>query len=65
MTADEAIARIEKLFHHLNCPVRLSEMGIPGVSEEDILASMIHNKVDGGNMRMKEADYRALIGLFQ
>ncbi|HNY02672.1 MAG TPA: iron-containing alcohol dehydrogenase [Bacteroidales bacterium] len=64
MTADEAIVRIEKLFHYLNCPVRLSEMGIPGVSEEAIFESMVHNKVNGGNMKMKEDDYRALIGLF-
>jgi alcohol dehydrogenase YqhD (iron-dependent ADH family) len=64
LTAGESIDRIEAFFKSLGCPTRLSDMNIPGNLYQPILESMIHNKVNGGNMKMKEEDYRALIGLY-
>jgi alcohol dehydrogenase YqhD (iron-dependent ADH family) len=64
LTASESIDRIEAFFKSLGCPTRLSDMNIPGELYQPILESMIHNKVNGGNMKMKEEDYRALIGLY-
>ena len=64
LTADESIDRIEAFFRSLGCPVRLSEMNIPGELQQPIFEAMVHNRVSGANMKMKEADYAGLIGLF-
>jgi len=64
LTAGESIDRIEVFFKSLGCPTRLSEMNIPGDVSQPLLESMIHNKVNGGNIKMKEEDYRELIALF-
>ncbi|MEI7727411.1 MAG: iron-containing alcohol dehydrogenase, partial [Bacteroidota bacterium] len=64
LTADESIDRIEAFFKSLGCPTRLSDMKIPGDLSQPIFESMVHTKVNGGNMKMKEEDYRALIELY-
>jgi alcohol dehydrogenase YqhD (iron-dependent ADH family) len=64
LTADESIDRIEAFFKSLGCPTRLSDMNIPGDLRQPIFESMVHTKVNGGNMKMKEEDYRALIALY-
>jgi hypothetical protein len=64
LTADESINRIEAFFKSIGCPVRLSEMNIPGNLSQPIFESMVHSKVNGGNMKMKEEDYRELIKLY-
>ncbi|MEI7498930.1 MAG: iron-containing alcohol dehydrogenase [Bacteroidota bacterium] len=64
LTADESIDRIEAFFKSLGCPTRLSDMNIPGVLYQPIFESMVHSKVNGGNMKMQEEDYRKLIRLF-
>ncbi len=63
LTADQSIDRIEAFFKSLGCPVRLSEMNIPGDHLQPLFESMVHNKVSGGNVKMKEEDYKELIGL--
>ena len=65
LTADESIDRIEAFFRSIECPVRLSDYGIEGEVSDAIFESMVHNKVSGGNIRMNEEDYRALIGLYR
>jgi alcohol dehydrogenase YqhD (iron-dependent ADH family) len=64
LTADQSIDRIEAFFRSIGCPVRLSDMNIPGDHGKPLFESMVHNKVNGGNVKMKEEDYRALIGLY-
>jgi alcohol dehydrogenase YqhD (iron-dependent ADH family) len=64
LTADETIERIETFFHSIGCPTRLSDMNIAGVDKEDIFDAMVRSKVSGANMKMKELEYRNLIGLF-
>ena len=64
LTTDESINRIEAFFKSLGCPTRLSDMNIPGDLRNPIFESMVHTKVNGGNMKMKEEDYRALIELY-
>lgn len=64
LSAAESIDRIEAFFKSLGCPTRLSDMNIPGDLYRPIFESMIHSKVNGGNMKMKEEDYEKLIRLY-
>jgi hypothetical protein len=64
LTAEASIDRIEAFFKSLGCPTRLSHMNLPGDVSQPIFDSMVHSKVNGGNMKMKEEDYRALIALY-
>ena len=64
LSADQSIDRIEAFFKSIGCPTRLSDMNISGVNRQSVLSSMIHNKVNGGNVKMNEEDYAALIALF-
>jgi hypothetical protein len=64
LTAGQSIDRIEAFFKSLGCPVRLSQFGITGEVKGDIFESMVHNHVNGGNIKMTEGDYRELIDLY-
>jgi alcohol dehydrogenase YqhD (iron-dependent ADH family) len=64
LTAEESTIRIEAFFNSLGCPTRLSHLNIPGEHRQPLLESMVHNKVNGGNVKMKEEDYSGLIDLF-
>ena len=64
LTAAESIERIETFFKSLGCPTRLSDMNIQGNHRQPLFESMVHSKVNGGNVKMKEEDYSGLIELF-
>jgi alcohol dehydrogenase YqhD (iron-dependent ADH family) len=64
LSADESINRIEAFFRSIECPVRLSEFGVSGDVSQAIFEGMVHSKVNGGNVKMTEEDYKALIGLY-
>jgi alcohol dehydrogenase YqhD (iron-dependent ADH family) len=64
LAADQSIDRIEAFFKSLGCPTRLSDLEIPGDPRQPLFESMVHSVVNGGNVKMKEEDYRALIGLY-
>ncbi|MDP1620988.1 MAG: iron-containing alcohol dehydrogenase [Bacteroidales bacterium] len=64
LTAGQSIDRIEAFFKSLGCPTRLSDMNIQGELRRPIYDSMVHNKVNGANVKMKEGDYSGLIELF-
>jgi alcohol dehydrogenase YqhD (iron-dependent ADH family) len=64
LTAHESIWRIEELFHFLECPVRLSETGIPGISKQKILETLLINKVSGANYKLKDEDLRKIMEAF-
>jgi alcohol dehydrogenase YqhD (iron-dependent ADH family) len=64
LTTNQSIDRIEAFFKSIGCPVRLSDMQIPGDHRQPLFDSMVHSKVNGGNVKMKEGDYMELIGLF-
>jgi len=65
-TVDDAIYKIEYMFKILECPVRLSEIGINvsgnGVKEK-IRKVMALNKVNGVAHKLAESDYERLIDL--
>jgi alcohol dehydrogenase YqhD (iron-dependent ADH family) len=64
LTAGESIDRIEAFFKSIGCPVRLSQYGVTGDVTSAIFESMVHNRVNGGNFKMTEEDYRKLISLY-
>ncbi|MCX6303346.1 MAG: iron-containing alcohol dehydrogenase [Bacteroidetes bacterium] len=64
LTAGESINRIEAFFKSLGCPTRLSDLNIPGDHRQPLFDAMVHSKVNGGSMKMKEEDYAALIDLY-
>ena len=64
LSADESIDRIEAFFRSVECPVRLSEMSLPAVNKEKIYKTMESNKVTGTNIKLTEANYKAIIDLF-
>jgi alcohol dehydrogenase YqhD (iron-dependent ADH family) len=64
LTPDETIRRIEHFFRSIDCPTRLSDIGLFGDLRQPIYEGMVVNKVSGANIRMKEEDYFGLIDLF-
>jgi alcohol dehydrogenase YqhD (iron-dependent ADH family) len=64
LTPDDSIKRIEDFFRTIDCPVRLSELSIPGDLHQHIYETMVINKVNGANIKIKERDYSDLIDLF-
>lgn len=63
LTAHETIWRIEEMFRSIECPVRLSELGIT-VSKQKILEMLVVNKICGANYILKEEDLRKIMELF-
>jgi len=63
LTADEAILRIENLFKSLECPVRLTETGVP-FDKEKIIGLLVLNKVCGSNTKLMEKDLKEIVELF-
>jgi alcohol dehydrogenase YqhD (iron-dependent ADH family) len=64
LTSHETIWRIEEMFRSLECPVRLSETGIKGISKQKILEMLVINKVSGDNYKLNEEDLRKIVELF-
>jgi alcohol dehydrogenase YqhD (iron-dependent ADH family) len=64
LTSHETIWQIEKLFRSLECPVRLSETGITGISKQKILETLVINKVCGANYKLNEEDLRKIVEAF-
>jgi alcohol dehydrogenase YqhD (iron-dependent ADH family) len=64
LSADESIHRIEAFFRSIDCPTQLSDMSIPGDLKQPIYETMVINKVNGANLKLKESDYFPLIDLF-
>ena len=64
LNAGETIDRLEQFFVSTGCPVRLSALKIPDVSETDIVQAMEHARVNGMNLKFKPGDYQKLIQLF-
>ena len=64
LTPDESIHKIENFFRSIDCPVRLSDMSIPGDLKQSIYETMVINKVNGANLKLRESDYGSFIDLF-
>lgn len=62
-TVDETIASLEAYFKLLGSPIRLSETNFGDYNKEDIISSMINNKVGGAHYRLREEDYATLVDL--
>lgn len=65
LTAEESVDRIEGFFHSIGCPVRLSETVNDPEAPAKILQAMVTARVNGGNMKMTQDDYRALVDLYR
>jgi alcohol dehydrogenase YqhD (iron-dependent ADH family) len=63
LTAPESIQRIEELFRSLECPVRLSETGVT-TDKQKIIETLVMNKVNGANYKLKEEDLAKIVELF-
>ena len=62
-TVDETIFEMENLFHGLESPTRLTDVGIGTDKHEEIYETMVFNEVSGAHFKMEDADYRAIIAL--
>lgn len=66
-TAEDTILAIEQFFYSIQAPVRMYQLGLSTVADENeiqaITQNLILNKVTGGHMAMGEEDYRAILKL--
>jgi len=61
---ESVISKTEDFFSSLGCPVRLSDLNIPNVSETAIVEAMGVAKVNGMNMKIRPDDYPAMVRSF-
>jgi alcohol dehydrogenase YqhD (iron-dependent ADH family) len=64
-TAGETIKSFESFFRRINCPVRLSEMNIPDVNNNEILRVLELNEASGNVHKLTPEDYPELLQLFE
>jgi len=57
---DATIIQFENFFTKIGSPIRLSQAGITEDKFEEIIQLMIHNKAEGSNYKLNEADYRKI-----
>ena len=62
-SAEETINKFEEIFRQLECPVKLSEAGIGKEKYQQILDTMILNKVSGANHKLSNDDLSTLLQL--
>jgi alcohol dehydrogenase YqhD (iron-dependent ADH family) len=62
-SADKTINKFEEIFKQLECPVKLEEAGIGKEKKQQILDTMILNKVSGMNHKLSNDDLSALLEL--
>ena len=60
---DDGIYRLEHFFKRMGCPVTLKEVNIGTDKHQEILQSMMHNKVSGLTYPLTETDYQELLKL--
>lgn len=58
-TADDTINKLEEFFRKIECPVRLEEAGISADKKQQILDTMILNKVSGMHHKLTSDDLSA------
>ncbi|MFC1730995.1 iron-containing alcohol dehydrogenase [candidate division KSB1 bacterium] len=59
---DGTIKAFESFFHKIECPIKLSEIGIDKDKRHEIYETMMINEVSGTNFKISESDFNALIG---
>ena len=62
-TVTDSIEAFENLFIKLDCPVRLSEAGIPESKKDEIIALMIRNEVSGMNIKLDKKAIEEIVKL--
>ncbi|MBI4649240.1 MAG: iron-containing alcohol dehydrogenase [Bacteroidia bacterium] len=62
---NQTIGKFEEYFSQINCPVRLSEIGIGSDKKNEILSLMIRNKVNGFVHKLNKADYEKILNLMK
>jgi len=62
-TPDEIIIAFESFFKSIECPLKLSEIGIGKDKKQKIFDVMISNNVDGMNYKLNPEDYEKIIDL--
>ncbi|MCK4664012.1 MAG: iron-containing alcohol dehydrogenase [Bacteroidales bacterium] len=58
---DETINKLKDFFISINCPVKLSEIGIGKDKKNEIIDLMNKNKVNGFNHKLSSEDYEMLV----
>jgi len=64
-TPEDTIKAFEDFFSKIECPIRLSEMNIPNISNQEILAVMEQNEISGNEYELNNEDYPKLLALFE
>ncbi len=60
---EDTISKTEEFFRHIECPVRLEEIGIGKENQQHILDVMLLNKVSGMHHKLESYDLSELLGL--
>ncbi|MCF8367488.1 MAG: iron-containing alcohol dehydrogenase [Bacteroidales bacterium] len=58
---EKTILEIENFFRKIECPVRMSEIGIDGSKKSEIIQLMIQNKVGGMHYSLKDKDVKRIV----
>jgi alcohol dehydrogenase YqhD (iron-dependent ADH family) len=61
---DQTIMAVESFFKTIECPVRLSEVGIMKDKKQEIVDVMLLNEVGGNHHTIKPEDYPELVEMF-
>lgn len=64
-TVEKTIFELENFFASLDCPVRLSDVGIGEDKFEEIFRTMVLNEVSGRHHTLNSEDYRRLLELMK
>jgi alcohol dehydrogenase YqhD (iron-dependent ADH family) len=62
-TADDTIYKLEEFFKKIECPVRLEEAGIGNEKRQQILDTMLLNKVSGMHHKLSNDDLSGMLEL--
>ncbi len=60
-TPEETIQAFEQFFARIDCPVRLSQVGIGADRKEEIFEVMVHNAVTGNYQKLSSTDYSPIL----
>lgn len=64
-TVEKTIFELENFFSTIDCPLRLSDIGIGPEKFEEIYQTMVLNKVTGNHHKLNPDDYRRLLELMR
>jgi alcohol dehydrogenase YqhD (iron-dependent ADH family) len=60
-SADETIILFERFMKSIECPIRMSEIGIGTEKKQEIIETMMHCKVNGSNLKLEKEDVERIV----